>query len=145
MRSEDRKKACKDNKNQPSLGKDRETFSYGRQHGQQIIIEVDGAWKQVRKKKVSLAGIGWMAKEGSSVLFRGNDVVKANSTLQCEGLATLRAIDEAIRCGKKDIRILTDSVKLIHALNNKSSPIQLINDNNKKSGYTAGQASKLTG
>ncbi|KMT18014.1 hypothetical protein BVRB_2g032080 [Beta vulgaris subsp. vulgaris] len=127
QRSENREQACKNNKNQPSLGKEREIFSYGRQHGQQIIIEVDGAWKQVRKKENFLAGIGWMAKEGSRVLFRGNDMVKANSALQCEGLATLRAINEAIRCGKKDIRILTDSVKLIHALNNKSSPIQLIN------------------
>lgn len=102
-------------------------FSYGRQHGQQIIIEIDGAWKQVKKKKTTRAGIGWVARVGSVILFRGNEVVKANSALQCEGLAVLKAVNEALARGKKDIRILTNSAILIHALKNKSSPLQLIN------------------
>ena len=54
-------------------------------------------------------------------------MVIANSALQCEGLAVLKAVTEALARGNKDIRILTDSAILIHALNNKSSPFQLIN------------------
>ena len=45
------------------MEKERLTFSYGRQHGQQIIIEVDGAWKQVKKKKTTRAGIGGLREQ----------------------------------------------------------------------------------
>lgn len=43
------------------------------------IITVDGAWKRVKKKNCPKAGIGWNARVGSNIVFKGNSVIKANS------------------------------------------------------------------
>lgn len=60
-------------------------------------------------------------------MFSGNDIIKANSALQCESFAVLKAIKEAQIRGKEDMIILSDSEILIRSLNKKSSPFQLIN------------------
>lgn len=70
-------------------------FTYGNLQGRECIIVVDGGWKQMKRKSFSKAGIGWVAKIGMDVLFSGNCMIKANSTLQCEGLTVLKAIKEA--------------------------------------------------
>ena len=56
-------------------------FMYDSHHGRQCIINVDGTWKQVKRKNYSIAGIGWVAKVDTNVLFSGNCMVKANSAL----------------------------------------------------------------
>lgn len=66
---------------------------------------MDDARKQVKWKSFSIAGIGWVAKDGRGVLFSDNCMIKANSALQCEGLVVLTAIKEAQRRGEADIRI----------------------------------------
>lgn len=102
-------------------------FSHGTSQGRQCIISVDGAWKRVRKKTSIAAGIGWIAKEGDVVIFSGNDIVRANSALQCEGLAVVRAITEALNKGEEDIKVLTDSESLINSLNQNLFPLHLFN------------------
>lgn len=100
-------------------------FSCGNCHGRQCIIEVDGAWKKLRKKRLSLAGIGWVARSNAQIVFRGNEAVRANSALQSEGLAVLKALKEAQNRGEQDIRVSTDSANLVHALNKQVYPCQI--------------------
>lgn len=102
-------------------------FTYGSHHGRQCIIDVDGAWKQVRRKNYSKAGIGWVAKVDMNVLFSGNCMVKANSALQCEGLVVLSAIKVAQKRREMDIKILSDSETVIRSLNKKSFPFHIVN------------------
>ena len=71
--------------------------------------------------------IGWTARRDQEVIFKGNERVKANSVLQCEGLAVLRGIQEAQAQGLEHIKILTNSLSLVQALVKKTSPFHLVN------------------
>ena len=66
-----------------------------------------------------------MARTNAQVVFSGNEAVRANSALQSEGLAVLKALEEAQNRGEQDIRIVTDSPNLIHALNKQLYPCQI--------------------
>ncbi|KMT13532.1 hypothetical protein BVRB_4g083120 [Beta vulgaris subsp. vulgaris] len=107
--------------------KEEKKFSHGNPQGRQCVISVDGAWKRVKKKTSNAAGIGWITKEGEEVVFSGNDIVKANSALQFEGLAVMKSLTEAHKRRKENVKILTDSKSLINSLNKNSSPLQLFN------------------
>lgn len=61
----------------------------------------------------------WMdRKDWHGVIFKGNCTVKANYASQCEGLAVLRALKEALLVDRREIsvRIFTDSEVLVQPL-----------------------------
>ncbi|KMT00174.1 hypothetical protein BVRB_1g019920 [Beta vulgaris subsp. vulgaris] len=127
QRCEDLKKTVSKSEQAGSVSRAEIKFSHGTPQGRQCVISVDGAWKRVRKKTSIAAGIGWIAKEGEEVIFSGNDIVKANSALQCEGLAVVRALAEAHKRRIENIKVLTDSESLINSLNQNLFPLQLFN------------------
>lgn len=127
QRCEDLKKIAPKSEPGGSVSRTEIKFSYGNPQGRQCVIEVDGAWKRVRKKTFIAAGIGWIAKEGEEVIFSGNDMVRANYALQCEGLAVIRALAEAHKRRIDNIKVLTNSEFLINSLNQNRFPLQLFN------------------
>lgn len=84
-------------------------ISFGRQIDKVCMIKVDGAWKRNVRKDCPSAGIGWAGVLEDGHLFKGNDKIRANSTIQCEGLAVLRGLKEAFQKGARSIRVFTNS------------------------------------
>lgn len=87
---------------------------------------MDGAWKKDVRKDCPTTGIGWVVKIGQEVAFRGNDMIKANEALQCEGLAVLLGMEEAYQRRIGSIKIFNDSFVLVQTLVKNLVPFQLV-------------------
>ncbi|XP_010669782.2 uncharacterized protein LOC104886926 [Beta vulgaris subsp. vulgaris] len=100
-------------------------FTFGSCGCRVCEISVDGAWKKFKWANGSRAGIGWTGRVNSVIIFKGCAMVKENSAVQHEGLAILRALEEAHAHREKKVKILTDSEVLVQALSKGTTPFQI--------------------
>ncbi|XP_056690446.1 uncharacterized protein [Spinacia oleracea] len=91
-----------------------------------IHMQVDGAWKKVRRKFDPEAAIGWVIERNGSVIAEDASPIRCNSALKAEVLALLDGIQQAKNRGWWDLHIMTDSAILVAALRSfPNSPFEI--------------------